>query len=358
MANRLKIVTVVGARPQFIKLALLSREIRKRHQEILVHTGQHYDSNMSDIFFKELRLPLPDYNLGIIADSQGEQAGRMLTGIEKVLLKEKPDLVMVYGDTNSTLAGALAAVKLGIPLAHIEAGLRSYNRVMPEEINRVVADRVSEFLFCPTKTAVDNLKKEGIVKNVFLVGDVMYDNLLYYLPIARKRSRILKKLNLEPGSYNVLTIHRAENTQDLKKLKKILMYIDNLKVPTVFPIHPRTKNFLGSSFRPKKKLRLISPVAYLDMLILEENARAIFTDSGGMQKEAYILKVPCFTLRQETEWLETLKHGCNHQVNIDRSGLSLLKGRYFKAKSQFNPKVYGDGHAARKIVRILEKAYQ
>lgn len=349
----MNIVTVVGARPQFIKLALLSRELRKKHKEILVHTGQHYDNNLSDIFFKELQLPRPDYNLNIVSDRHGEQTARMLEGIERILIAENPDIVIVYGDTNSTLAGALAAAKLRIPIAHIEAGLRSFNNKMPEEINRVIADHLSDFLFCPTKTAVINLKREGITKNVFLAGDVMYDSLRYYLPIARRKSDILKKLGLRSKNYHLLTIHRAENTQDLKSLKKILLYIDNLGLPTIFPIHPRTRKFLGRSFKPRKNLVPILPVSYLDMLILEKNAKVIFTDSGGVQKEAYILKVPCFTFRRETEWIETLKYGCNRIVDI--KAFSLIYKKINKSKMRFNPRVYGDGHAAKKIAKILTK---
>lgn len=351
--ERKKIVTIVGARPQFIKLALLSRELKQRHKEILVHTGQHYDENLSDIFFKELRLRQPDHNLNVISNEHGEQTARMLKGIENILLSKRPDIVMVYGDTNSTLAGALAAAKLRIPVAHIEAGLRSFNNKMPEEINRVIVDHISTFLFCPTKTAVINLRREGIKKNVFLVGDVMYDNILYYLPLARKKSAILTRLKLWPKDYYLLTIHRAENTQELKSLKSFLIHIDGLNLETIFPIHPRTRKFLGGMFKPKGRLRLIPPVSYLDMLILEENAKAIFTDSGGVQKEAYILKVPCFTVRQETEWVETLKGRCNRLIDIKTKDFSIVSRDLAAEKAKFFPHIFGNGNAAKKIVKIL-----
>lgn len=318
----MKILSVVGARPQFIKLSALSQELRKKHQEIILHTGQHYDEELSKIFFSQLSIPEPDYNLGIGSAEHGEQTGRMLKGIEEVLLFERPDLVIVYGDTNSTLAGALAAVKQRIPVAHVEAGLRSFKKSMPEEINRVLTDHISSLLFCPTKTSVQNLKKEGIIKDVYLVGDVMYDSLRQHIERAEKISGIMKKLNLSKKDFYLITIHRAENTDIEENLNKIVEILSQLDKKTVFPIHPRTKKCLSEfnlldKLESKNHLLLIDPVSYLDMLVLEKNAKCILTDSGGVQKEAFFLKTPCLTLRQETEWVETLKSGTNQLVGLE-----------------------------------------
>ncbi len=318
----MKIVSIVGARPQFIKLAPLSTELRKKGiNEIILHTGQHYDDNMNEIFFKELEISEPDYNLGIGSGFHGEQTGRMLMGIEKILIKEKPDLVIVYGDTNSTLAGALATSKLHIPLAHVEAGLRSFNKKMPEEINRIVADHLSDILFCPTETAVENLKNEGILKGVYLVGDIMFDALMHFLKLSQEKSRILEELNLTPKSYLLLTIHRAENTDNVERLKSILSALGESGKNIIFPIHPRTKNRIrefGLENYLTSNIRVIAPVGYLDMLELEKNAYAILTDSGGVQKEAFWLKVPCITLREETEWVETVKYKWNILVGANK----------------------------------------
>lgn len=351
-----KIITIVGARPQFIKMGMVSRLLRKQFKEIILHTGQHYDKEMSHNLFQSLNLPQPEYNLGIVCQDEGEQIGRMLIGIEKVLLEENPMLVIVYGDTNSTLAGALAAAKLKISLVHVEAGLRGFNLAITEEINRVIADHLSSFLFCPTKTAVANLKREGINKNIFLVGDVMYDSICHYLPIAQKKSKILSHFKIKPKKYYLLTIHRAQNTVDAERISQVLSDIDNFDIPTVFPVHPRTRKFLNGIFRPKKNLIFTLPVSYPDILILEKNAKVILTDSGGVQKEAYILGVPCFTLRQETEWLETLKYGCNRLLDFYRGDFSLIPSYTIKAEAKYNPNVYGDGHAAEKIVKILAEA--
>jgi UDP-N-acetylglucosamine 2-epimerase len=321
----MKILTVVGARPQFIKLAPLSKILRENGvNEIIVHTGQHYDENMNDLFFKELEIPKPDYNLGIGSGNHGEQTGRMLIEIEKIMLKENPDLVIVYGDTNSTLAGALAASKLHIKLAHVEAGLRSFNKRMPEEINRVLTDHVSDILFCPTQTAVENLKNEGITKGVYLVGDVMFDALVHFSKISDMKSNILERLNIKPKEYYLATIHRAENTDNYERLKNILTAFSKMDEMVVFPIHPRTRkmiNYYGlGDLLENNNVKVIDPVGYLDMLKLEKNAKAILTDSGGVQKEAFWLKVPCITLRDETEWIETVNLGWNRLVgsNVEK----------------------------------------
>jgi UDP-N-acetylglucosamine 2-epimerase len=320
----MKIISVVGARPQFVKLSALSRELRKSHREIVLHTGQHYDYELSRVFFSQLSLPKPDYHLGIGSAEHGDQTGRMLKGIEEVLLFERPDLVIVYGDTNSTLAGALAAVKQKIPVAHVEAGLRSFVKSMPEEINRVLTDHVSSLLFCPTSTSVKNLKKEGITKGVHLVGDVMYDSLEENLAVAEKRSKIMRKLNLTHKDFYLVTVHRAENTDIKENLKKLCRVLANLDRKTVFPVHPRTRKKL-SEFKLLKRLLslkhllLIDPVSYLDMLMLEKNAKYVLTDSGGVQKEAFFLGTPCLTLREETEWVETLGGKLNQLVGLNQS---------------------------------------
>jgi len=316
----MKIVTIVGARPQFIKCAPVSRALRAEHTEVLVHTGQHYDANMSDVFFTELDIPAPDYHLGIGSGPQGEQTGRMLAAIEEVIMKEQPDMVLVYGDTNSTLAGALAAVKLHIPVAHVEAGLRSFDRSMPEEINRVVTDHVSDLLFCPTQTAVDNLLTEGITTGVHLTGDVMVDALLYNAGIAEESSTVLEDLELVEGGYSVATVHRASNTDAEENLRSIVDAFGEIGNPIVFPAHPRTVKYLkeyGLYDHLPGNVRLTEPLAYLDMLHLMRHARMILTDSGGVQKEAYVLKVPCVTLRENTEWVETLRDGWNVLVGAD-----------------------------------------
>lgn len=307
----MKVVCIVGARPQFIKLSALSTKLRKYHKEIIIHTGQHYDQELSDLFFKELKIPEPDYDLEVGSGSQAEQTGKMLIKIEQVLEFEEPDMVLVYGDTNSTLAGALAASKLQIPLAHIEAGMRSYSS-MPEEVNRKVTDHLSQILFCPTSQSVKNLKKEGITKGVYLVGDLMYEALISNLHIAVKKSEILKKLNLGRRNFYLATIHRAENTDSQGNLTKIVKILEKLDKKTVFPVHPRTKKYLEAyqlwgRLQKIKNLILLDPISYLDMLILEQNASVVLTDSGGVQREAYFLKTPCLILRDRTEWTEIAK---------------------------------------------------
>jgi UDP-GlcNAc3NAcA epimerase len=301
--TQVQIVTVVGARPQFIKAATVSRELRAKSgvEEVLVHTGQHYDENMSDVFFEELEIPHPDHHLGIGSGSHGTQTGRMLEAAERVLLAAEPDLVLVYGDTNSTLAGALAAVKLHIPVAHVEAGLRSSNRRMPEEINRVLTDHASDLLFTPTETATENLRREGIsAESIYWVGDVMYDAALFYADKAKEKEEILKRLQLEPKGYVLATVHRAENTDDLGRLRAIFEGLERVadSSPVIMPLHPRAKKKLSRLGLRNSKIRYLDPVGYLDMISLEKNAAVIATDSGGVQKEAFFYRVPCVTLRE------------------------------------------------------------
>lgn len=316
----MKIVSIIGARPQFIKCGPLSRAIRKDHDEILVHTGQHYDPEMSDIFFKELNIPKPDYNLDIRSSSHGEQTGKMIIEIEKLLQKEKPNLVLVYGDTNSTLAGALAALKLHIKVAHVEAGLRSFDRTMPEEINRVLTDHISSLLFCPTDTAVINLKNEGIASGVYNIGDVMLDALKYNQKIAEEKSTILEDLDLISKEYMVATVHRPSNTDNYENLSSIVKAFCNSRWLVVFSVHPRTEKYLkqyGLWDKLNEHVKVIPPIGYLEMIKLMAHARKILTDSGGIQKESYILGVPCITMRQNTEWVETLEDGWNVLVGAD-----------------------------------------
>jgi len=345
--NRKPVLSIVGARPQFIKAAALSPVLRKRFREVLLHTGQHYDYEMSQAFFRELALPKPDINLGVGSGTHAEQTGRMMVGIERAAWKVMPDFVLVYGDTNSTLAGALVASKLHIPLGHVEAGLRSYNLAMPEETNRVVADRLSDLLFCPTETARRNLSREGIRKGVFLTGDVMYDLLLSSLPKARKIG--LKKWGLARQGYFLATVHRAGNADDPGRLASLLAGFGRLPEVVVFPVHPRTRKALGRL--PKSRLednvRLVPPVGYLEMLALEAGARAVLTDSGGVQKEAYWLGVPCVTLRDETEWSETLTGGWNVLAGADPRKIE--HGARRPCPKGAVRKAFGDGRAARKI---------
>ena len=308
----MKIAQIVGARPQFIKLAPLSREVRKRHQEIIIHSGQHYDLQMNEVFFRDMEIPAPDYNLNVGSGSQAVQTAAILTAIEPILENEKPNLVIVYGDTNTTLAGALAAAKLNIKTAHIEACLRSYNKSMPEEINRIVADHLSDLLFAPTETAMQNAHKEGLLDKTYLVGDIMVDSLFFGITKATKESKVLSALELEEKNYCLLTLHRPYNVDDSDNLLHILSGLNTLHKTIIFPVHPRTRNILKKMQDNQfKYIRFIEPQAYLDFLLLMKNADTIFTDSGGIQKEAYILKKPCVTLRPETEWLETVQSGWN-----------------------------------------------
>lgn len=349
----MRIVTIIGARPQFIKAAPVSRAIRRRNEEILVHTGQHYDENMSDVFFRELDIPLPDYNLAIGSGTHGWQTGHMLIAIEEILLDKKPDAVLVYGDTNSTLAGALAASKLLIPLAHVEAGLRSFNKAMPEEQNRVLADHISDLLFCPTQTAVNNLANEGIKRGVYNTGDVMYDAVLYNKDIALNKSDVLARFGLKPKEYILATIHRAENTDDKDRLSAILGAFSRCGRKIVFPVHPRTRKYI-SEYRLAiaKNILLIEPVGYLDMLVLENGAAKIVTDSGGVQKEAYFLGVPCITAREQTEWVETIEAGWNVLVGSDEE--AILDAIVNFAPSGKRPAYFGDGNAASRIAEVMD----
>jgi len=348
-----KIASIVGARPNFIKCAPLSREIRKEFNEVIIHTGQHYDYEMNKVFFEELNIPEPDYHLDVGSGSHGYQTGEMIKRIEEVLLKEEPDLVLVYGDTNSTIAGALAASKLHITVAHIESGLRSYDKSMPEEINRILTDHCSDILFCPTETSADNLKREGVMNGVHLTGDVMVDALKENIKIAEKKERILDEIDLKSKEYYLATIHRAENTDDFERLENIVdafCEIGNL----VFPCHPRTEKSLkgfGLWDRLVENTRVIRPVGYLDMLVLEKNAMKILTDSGGVQKEAYIFKIPCITLRDNTEWVETVEDGWNVLVGADEEKIVREVNEFEPGTKQRN--VFGEGDASWRISKIV-----
>ncbi|HLA06297.1 MAG TPA: UDP-N-acetylglucosamine 2-epimerase (non-hydrolyzing) [Anaerolineales bacterium] len=346
------IASVVGARPQFIKASAVSRALASHFNEVMVHTGQHYDQGMSEIFFKEMDMKPPDHNLGVGGGTHGEQTGRMMIELEKVISGLNPDCMLVYGDTNSTLAGALVAAKAGIPLAHVEAGLRSYNRTMPEEVNRVLTDHVSSLLFCPTAAAVDNLAKEGIVNGVHQVGDVMYDALLHNLEMARGRSHILDQLGVKKGKYALATVHRAGNTDNPTSMRSILDALGTLPVQVVFPVHPRTRRMIDEAeYRVNSNVLLIEPVGPLDILVLQENADCILTDSGGMQKEAYLLGVRCITLREETEWVETVSVGWNQLAGVD--GLKIKSFFESWRPDGERPMLYGDGHSADRIREIV-----
>ncbi|MDP3716234.1 MAG: UDP-N-acetylglucosamine 2-epimerase (non-hydrolyzing) [Acidobacteriota bacterium] len=347
----MRVVSVVGARPQFIKVAAVAKAL-EAHDHVVVHTGQHYDANMSAVFFDELALPKPDFDLAIGSGPHGAQTGAMLAALEPIFVSAAPDWVLVYGDTNSTLAGALAAVKLNLPVAHIEAGLRSFNRRMPEEINRVVADHVSDLLFCPSAVAVAHLRAEGITKGVHEVGDVMADALAPLSARARERSTILSRLRLTPANYLLATLHRAENTDDAVRLTDIVGALNALEEPVVLPLHPRTKGCLDRiDARLESHIAVIDPLGYLDMLQLTQHARLVLTDSGGLQKEAYWLGIPCVTLRDETEWVETVDAGWNILVGADRE--RIIRAATSFAPPALHPPLYGGGQASERIVRIL-----
>jgi len=349
-----KIVSIIGARPQFIKASAVSRALRREHEEILVHTGQHYDYEMSDIFFKGLELPPADINLNVGSGSHGMQSGAMLMGIEEILQREKPEYVLIYGDTNSTLAGALAAAKLSVKVVHIEAGLRSFNRRMPEEINRVVADHLSTLLLCTSTEGVRNLAAEGITEGVHVVGDVMADVLKWAQKrLAVEPSSVLEELGLGQGDYLLATVHRSENTDDPTRLSQILHAFNSLNETLVFPVHPRTRKLIREGgYKLKPHIKLINPVGYFEMVTLTLNALMILTDSGGLQKEAYWLGVPCATMRDETEWVETVESGWNVLVGCDSAKIVEIV-RSFAPPSK-RPMLYGDGHASERCVELLE----
>jgi len=371
----MKILSIIGTRPQFIKLYPICKAIRdynkntsKKIAHVIVNTGQHFDKLMSDVFIEELDIDFPEYNLGIQEESQCLQVGKMIVGLEEILLYEKPDIVLVYGDTNSTLAGAIATKKLNFKLAHIEAGLRSFNRSMQEEINRIVTDKISDILFCPTRNAYENLEDEGFLleKNkyeVCLVGDVMYDCFLYFKDVALSKSKILKEIFGKDRRYILATIHRAENTDHPFRLNKILELLDELsdKYFIVFPVHPRTKKYIKNiGLKRSSKLKMIEPVSYFDMLKLEGNADFIITDSGGVQKEAYFFNKVCITLRNETEWIETLEEGCNYLINLDSFDSKTIAKNIMDILNTnrnpvFNVNNYGNGSASEKIIEYLIK---
>ncbi len=373
----MRIATVVGARPQFVKTAVVSRAIEEYNsgcygpkiEEILIHTGQHYDGNMSDIFFKEMRIPKPNYSLGLGGGFQGAMTGRMLEHLEQVLMKVKPDAVLVYGDTNSTLAGALAAVKLHIPVAHVEAGLRSFNMNMPEEINRILTDRISHWLFCPTATAINNLRQEGFKDCcceghndanplLAIVGDVMYDAALFYREIAVASPGIASLIHrLGKRQFYLATVHRAENTEDATALAGIFRALNVLagKIPVIMPLHPRTKKNIYGRRLEIQNINIVDPVGYFDMIVLLENCRGVFTDSGGVQKEAYFFQKPCVTLRQETEWIELVTSGYNVLAGADYDRIIAAEKDIATMTVKLDEMLFGDGHAGEQIVKLLAR---
>jgi UDP-GlcNAc3NAcA epimerase len=373
------LLSIVGARPQFVKAAMVVEAIREYNnhasngilRHTLIHTGQHYDHNLSEVFFQQLPLPEPDYNLGVGSGTHGKQTGALLAAIEEVLIKEHPDAVVVYGDTNSTVAGAMAAAKLNVSVAHVEAGLRSFNRRMPEEINRVVTDHISAWLFCPTQSAVKHLASEGITSGVYQSGDVMLDAVLKFQETAMHRSDILKQLEIKPSEYALFTMHRAENTDSAAHIESNIELLVQWSRPVVFPVHPRTWHRMTESptlkpiaekLQAAKYIRIIDPVSYLDMLVLERNARVVLTDSGGVQKEAYFLAVPCVTFRAETEWTETLIGGWNRLSGGKDGGgrldilESLWAGNGMRPVGSPNLDEFGRGLAAKTIVNQLAGA--
>jgi UDP-GlcNAc3NAcA epimerase len=349
----MKILSIVGARPEFIQAMPVSHALSAaNHQEILVHTGQHYDYRMSQTFFDELDIPVPDYNLEVGSGSQSKQTAEIMVRLEEVLLKEKPDLVVIRGDTNSTLAATLVTSKLNIPIAHIEAGERSFNRTMPEEVNRLVADRLAELHFCVSETGKYNLATEGITDSVHWVGDVMLDALLYTKPIAQAKSKILDNLGIKPKNYALVTIHRAMNTDQPERLKQIISALNLVSETIVLPIHPRTQKVLSQlDVQLQDHIKMIEPVGYLDMLTLEQNARLIATDSGGVQREAYYFAIPCLTLRDETEWGATIETGWNKLAGADQQ--MILDNWFSFAPPSEHPSIYGTGIAGKQIVEIL-----
>ena len=354
----MKILTIIGARPQFVKAATLSRAIQKSKdvEEVIIHTGQHFDSNMSAVFFEQMNIPKPNYNLGIDSLSHGAMTGRMIEGIEEIVILEKPEWIVVYGDTNSTLAGAIVASKLNVKLAHIEAGLRSYNMNMPEEVNRILTDRISNVLFCPTNNAVRNLEKEGFSNfdcSIHNVGDIMYESANYYKTKAKKPQVYV------PKEYILATVHRAENTNDKEKLSTIIEAFNELNNETevLLLLHPRTKKYIDT-YSLKPKFRLIEPVGYLEMIYLINNCKLIMTDSGGLQKEAYYFKKACVTIRNETEWVELVEQKVNFLSKIDKVSILKAVKEILKREMNFSKELFGSGKSANKILKILkEKSY-
>lgn len=353
----MRILSVVGARPEFIQAMPISHAISPLHEEILVHTGQHYDYKMSQKFFDELDIPVPDYNLGVGSASQSRQTAEIMVQLEEVVMQEKPDFLIMRGDTNSSMAAALVAAKSGVPFAHIEAGERSFNRSMPEELNRLVADRLADLHFCVSDLAVDNLRNEGIVDTVHCVGDVMLDALQYALPAARSKSDILSQLDIKPQEYSLVTIHRAANTDNPERLKQIIRALNATLETVIMPIHPRTKLALSSiKINLNDNIHIIEPVGYFDMLALEENARLIATDSGGVQREAYYLGIPCLTLRDETEWTATVETGWNKLVGANRK--MILDNWFDFEVPADHPPIYGVGKASQKIAQTLTETLE
>lgn len=353
----MKIISVVGARPQFIKAAAVGREIKKRKKlkEIIVHTGQHFDENMSEIFFREMGIPEPDYNLEVNSLSHGAMTGQMMEKIEKILLREVPDIVLVYGDTDSTLAGAITAKKQHIKLCHVEAGLRSFNMKMPEEINRILTDRISDVLFCPTKVAVNNLTKEGFDNfncKIINSGDVMFDSILHYSKISPGRSKIISELNLD--NFVLCTVHRAENTDDINRLSSIVSALNeiNKNIKVVLPLHPRTKKIIYKN-KLKVEFLIIEPVGYFNMIELIKHCTLVITDSGGLQKEAFFLKKHCVTLRDETEWSELIDQGYNELAGADKKKIIDSVKKMLEKKSGFSANLYGLGKASKIIVDTI-----
>jgi UDP-N-acetylglucosamine 2-epimerase (non-hydrolysing) len=351
----MKIASIVGARPQFIKLAPFSREIRKRNREVLIDTGQHYDAEMAGNFFSEFKIPKPDHALGIGSADHGEQTGKMLIALEKVLIAEQPALAVVFGDTNSTLAGALAAAKLNIPVAHVEAGLRSFDTSMPEELNRVLTDHLSKLLFCPTDVSKDNLKREGITEGVHVVGDVMVDALVESRNAAEKHSKVLEHFKLKKGEYQFLTVHRPSNTDVKSNLEGILKAIDDSGVTTVFSVHPRTAKLLedyGLGKTSTKNVITTKPLGHMDTIWLVSNAARVLTDSGGLQKEAYLLGTPCITLRDNTEWVETINAKWNVLVGADGKKIHDAIAKF--QPPSYRPKIFGPSGASERIAKIID----
>lgn len=350
----MKLIHIVGARPQFVKLAPLYKSLQEKAEQLIIHTGQHYDEKMSKIFFEDLAIPRPDYNLNINQGSHAYQTAEMMKGIEEILLEIKDCALIIYGDTNSTLAGALAAAKLEIPIVHIEAGLRSFNRSMPEEVNRILADRISNYLFAPTQTAVNNLKAEGLADITYNTGDIMTDSINQNIAIAKEKSEVMSNLGLEPNSYYLLTLHRPYNVDDPLKLGKILSLLNELDKQVLFPIHPRTRKILENNLTETiSNIRLIEPQGYLDFLILQQNSAKIITDSGGIQKEACILKRPCITLRSETEWVETVESGVNLLITEIKPDLTQ---RIMAFNPTFpNESIFGEGVSVKMREIIINK---